>query len=747
MPSPEFSKKLTSIISDTDLSKNIRYDIICRLLCQTLGIHSVSMLTYRANLDKLKCIGFYLANPGEANLNNNYFDIITYLPYFEFLADCSDKELERKTLDDYTESIYYLNPSKQELISTDKFISLKSLWKSTYKYRFMNYKTKIHEEEHDINNSSISGEYFNKLINSSVKKFDRPHVLKIAEGPQKGKLFYKGLNELGLNINIDNLYYIGLPLYTNQKYIGILRLTAYNDHAQSMEISNFINSPKDSPQIEELLGNFSQLISLNLKANFYLDSLRKINQLVIDKNYNSKIDKDEINEAADYIAAIINCNGCLIRFNEKNENNSPTLKGCSINLLDYVKLIETKEDQNFSNDIMDVFKNEKHENCEILAINFSVKKDTAYYFETKEYYYNKDGNLKHQLFSDKRKFSGFTEEYVQDLVTLKMEEIVVIKLKEVQSPAYIVLTNTKNKKFTTSDIEILLLTAKKAGEQIKHFLDIEHISEMQKQSSYLTSMRIVMHQIGARLSASASNVDNFAKGRLFPREWNTTEKNSQQLFTATEYDINKIRERAKEIGKTLKQAMKQIAKNRKIYELYENPIVPEIAPIYDLHFYLLRKCRDFDSLAYKQKNIKIWLTKVEDLGVKVETDIDLLNEVIDNLIDNAVKYSYHRDELSKHNISYNEGKINGEGNILVSYWNLYDSLKIQVTNWGKIIKTEDKKIIFDIFKRGGNSDKVSGSGIGLFLVKKILESLSGSIEVSSSNHQTTFTIVIKKIYG
>ena len=67
---------------------------------------------------------------------------------------------------------------------------------------------------------------------------------------------------------------------------------------------------------------------------------------------------------------------------------------------------------------------------------------------------------------------------------------------------------------------------------------------------------------------------------------------------------------------------------------------------------------------------------------------------------------------------------------------------IAVANRGSAIDTSDLPHLFEPFFRGKNTDGVPGSGLGLYIVKTIMESLGGSVSVSSSEEGTSFTLHI-----
>lgn len=117
---------------------------------------------------------------------------------------------------------------------------------------------------------------------------------------------------------------------------------------------------------------------------------------------------------------------------------------------------------------------------------------------------------------------------------------------------------------------------------------------------------------------------------------------------------------------------------------------------------------------------------------EVKTDTEALSEAIINLIDNAVKYSEERKEVILRT---------GVNNNLVF---------IEVVDKGIGIAAEEQKKIFEKFYRvsSGLIHNVKGTGIGLSLVKQIVEAHNGKIELKSSPGEgSTFRIIIPIEYS
>lgn len=113
--------------------------------------------------------------------------------------------------------------------------------------------------------------------------------------------------------------------------------------------------------------------------------------------------------------------------------------------------------------------------------------------------------------------------------------------------------------------------------------------------------------------------------------------------------------------------------------------------------------------------------------LKAKADAEAISEAIINLIDNAVKYSADVKEVTLKTFSI-------DNNII-----------IEVIDKGIGISVEDQKKVFDKFFRvaSGLIHNVKGTGIGLSLVKQIVDAHKGKIElVSKPGQGSTFRIII-----
>ena len=115
---------------------------------------------------------------------------------------------------------------------------------------------------------------------------------------------------------------------------------------------------------------------------------------------------------------------------------------------------------------------------------------------------------------------------------------------------------------------------------------------------------------------------------------------------------------------------------------------------------------------------------------RMKGDLAMIQRMVANLIDNAIKYT----------------PSGGEVNLRM--WPSPDNhtICIDVTDTGVGISEEDLPYIFDRFYRCDRSRSLSGTGLGLSLVKAVAESHGGTIVVSSTlDGGSTFSLTLPKI--
>ena len=106
-------------------------------------------------------------------------------------------------------------------------------------------------------------------------------------------------------------------------------------------------------------------------------------------------------------------------------------------------------------------------------------------------------------------------------------------------------------------------------------------------------------------------------------------------------------------------------------------------------------------------------------------DKKLIYQIITNLISNSIKFSKKSDDIIF--------KVEESNKHLV----------ITISDNGMGIDESDQHNIFDPFYRSDNTSSITGSGLGLSIVKEAVEKLKGEIKLKSKlNEGTTFTIAL-----
>lgn len=149
-------------------------------------------------------------------------------------------------------------------------------------------------------------------------------------------------------------------------------------------------------------------------------------------------------------------------------------------------------------------------------------------------------------------------------------------------------------------------------------------------------------------------------------------------------------------------------------------IIPESFNLQDTINESLEGLRFIDGMERIQVELNI-------NGNDIITDKSRLKIVINNLISNAIKYQ----------------KPGVKGLIKVDVIESNDHFTIKVQDNGEGIKEEKLENIFDMFYRASESS--TGSGLGLYIVKEMIEKIEGTIDVKSVYGEgTLFTITLPK---
>lgn len=149
---------------------------------------------------------------------------------------------------------------------------------------------------------------------------------------------------------------------------------------------------------------------------------------------------------------------------------------------------------------------------------------------------------------------------------------------------------------------------------------------------------------------------------------------------------------------------------------------------FDIHKLSVEVLADLELKA-NEKKINLRIKEGCKRPYFVEADRDRIRQVLDNLVNNAIKYG------------------NEKGYVQIGFYDMDSNLLIEVSDNGIGIKNEHLPRLFERFYRvdKARSREEGGTGLGLSIVKHIIEAHHQTINVrSSSNVGSTFGFTLEK---
>ncbi len=192
---------------------------------------------------------------------------------------------------------------------------------------------------------------------------------------------------------------------------------------------------------------------------------------------------------------------------------------------------------------------------------------------------------------------------------------------------------------------------------------------------------------------------------------------SKGIYTSTEKQLSaaeSINEKADEIERIVNELSSNLSEDVLDFEVncsefYLSEVIDRIKKYYT------------DKMAVTGTSFSI----SEYSSCLLRGDADRLEEVLQNIIENAMKY--------------------GDGDrISLSFSDEEDCRLITVTNTGCTLPDKELPHIFDSFWRGSNADKQQGSGLGLYICRRLMELMGGSIYAEISSGCMNITAVCPK---
>jgi signal transduction histidine kinase len=248
--------------------------------------------------------------------------------------------------------------------------------------------------------------------------------------------------------------------------------------------------------------------------------------------------------------------------------------------------------------------------------------------------------------------------------------------------------------FAQDDLDLISLVADQTAILLENRLYFEHAAELRAREEAIRLKDDFLSSAAHDLKTPLTTI--VAAGQFLERRLRRANADGPELTTAQR--LNRESRRLQTLVQELLDASR-VEQGRLIIQIEPTDLVPIVREVCELRA---------ESTSHRI---------VVDLpdSMPGEFDIVRIQQLIENLVENAIKYSP-------------DG-----GEIIVRGWVEDDSLRLSVTDQGIGISPSDQPSIFDRFHRGKNVDDrlFSGMGLGLFICKGIVDQHGGEIWVES----------------
>lgn len=238
-------------------------------------------------------------------------------------------------------------------------------------------------------------------------------------------------------------------------------------------------------------------------------------------------------------------------------------------------------------------------------------------------------------------------------------------------------------------------------DMLRDTLESNRKKELELQKEKKTLVLSLTHDINTPLSAIRLYTRALAEGLY------TEEDKRMEAYRGIEKNVTDIEEYVNEITVASREDFLYLTVN--LTEVYLSDVIEAIRKLYMDKFGSLHTV--FEMEPYTDCLLK--------------GDADRLIEVMQNLLENALKYG--------------DGK-----RIIVSFSEEEDCRLITVTNSGCTLKQEELVNIFDSFYRGSNVEAANGSGLGLYISRQLMHKMDGEVYAEIRDDDFCGTVVVRK---
>ena len=238
-------------------------------------------------------------------------------------------------------------------------------------------------------------------------------------------------------------------------------------------------------------------------------------------------------------------------------------------------------------------------------------------------------------------------------------------------------------------------------DMLRENLESNKQKELKLQKEKKTLLLSLSHDIKTPLSA----IDLYTKA-LKENLYDTEEKRVEAL-EGISANVTSIKNYVNEINKISREDFLNLEVVKQ--EFYLQDVINDIEKYYKEKLSLLHTAFDIEEFN----------------NVLLSGDSNRLVEVMQNLIENAIKYG--------------DGK-----SITIAFADEEDCKLISIRNSGNTLDRDQVPNIFDSFYRGSNTDNIQGNGLGLYICKNLMKNMGGDIFVEIEDSDYIATVVVKK---
>lgn len=239
-------------------------------------------------------------------------------------------------------------------------------------------------------------------------------------------------------------------------------------------------------------------------------------------------------------------------------------------------------------------------------------------------------------------------------------------------------------------------------DMLRENLESNKKKELELQKDKKTLILSISHDIKTPLSA-IKLYTKALKGNIYD-----TEEKRQEAYTGIEKNVKEIENYVSDIIQASKEDFLNLSVN--MGEYYLSRVMTRIDALYREKFQSLHT--DFEIQTYGDCLLKC--------------DADKFEEVLQNMLENAIKY--------------------GDGRyVRISVEEEEDCKLITVTNSGCSLNEEELPHLFNSFYRGSNSSKAEGSGLGLYIAKTLMHMMDGEVYAKIDGDEFVAVAVVRMV--